>query len=100
MAPMAPKASPDINIIIISLPVFSNICICGQGPQEYLISIIRFYTIVINDNVKINSQDVNAQEGQSVLKAALSAGIYIPHLCSISLGDYKYFPVEESNHPK
>ena len=42
--------------------------------------------------IKINSQEVNAQEGQSVLKAALSAGIYIPHLCSHpDLDDYKCF---------
>jgi len=40
--------------------------------------------------IKINSQDVSALEGQSVLKAALSAGIYIPHLCSHpDLDNYK-----------
>ena len=50
--------------------------------------------------LKINSQDVNAQEGQSVLKAALSAGIYIPHLCSHpDLGDYKYFSCLEEFKP-
>ncbi|MEW6026045.1 MAG: FAD-dependent oxidoreductase [Planctomycetota bacterium] len=32
--------------------------------------------------IRINSQEIDAQEGQSVLKSALSAGIYIPHLCS------------------
>ncbi|MBI5779882.1 MAG: FAD-dependent oxidoreductase [Planctomycetes bacterium] len=40
--------------------------------------------------IKINSQEISAQEGQSVLRAALSAGIYIPHLCSHpDLDDYK-----------
>ena len=30
----------------------------------------------------IDNQEVEAQEGQSVLDAALAAGVYVPHLCS------------------
>ena len=34
-------------------------------------------------NIKLNidDQDVEIQEGKSVLEAALDSGIYIPHLC-------------------
>jgi len=50
--------------------------------------------------IKINSQDVSAHEGQSVLKAALSAGIYIPHLCSHpDLDDYKCFLCSGNTKP-
>ena len=30
----------------------------------------------------INDREVEAREGQSILDAALEAGIFIPHLCS------------------
>lgn len=41
-------------------------------------------------NLKINSKEINAQENQSVLKAALGNNIYIPHLCSHpDLNEYK-----------
>ncbi|NTV90545.1 MAG: 2Fe-2S iron-sulfur cluster binding domain-containing protein, partial [Clostridiales bacterium] len=33
-------------------------------------------------NLTINGIQVEAEEGQSVLQAALKADIYIPHLCS------------------
>ena len=31
--------------------------------------------------LNIDGKDVDAYEGQSILEAALKAGIYIPHLC-------------------
>lgn len=33
-------------------------------------------------NLKIDGQNVVAEQGQSVMQAALAAGIYIPHLCA------------------
>ncbi len=33
-------------------------------------------------NLTVNGKTIQAEEGQSVLDAALAAGIYIPHLCS------------------
>ncbi len=32
--------------------------------------------------LKIDGHEITAQEGQSVMQAALAAGIYIPHICS------------------
>ena len=31
--------------------------------------------------LNIDDQDIEIQEGRSVLEAALDSGIYIPHLC-------------------
>ena len=49
---------------------------------------------------KVEGEEIEAREGQSILEAALAAGIYIPHLCShpdlTSIGECKMCVVEIS----
>ncbi len=76
------KGSP-LGSLANGLPVHSNDGLFTDILSRWK-ALIRYKGVNILDKIKftIDQHEVYAKPGQTILDAALDAGIYIPHICS------------------